>query len=99
VARPIIGEVINNAKTTPQLIATQTATNYYFGGKLVLNKNGYVRPTGSARWQILSLGVGETLRNDERHREVHRLLPRCRNGLGLCGESLLLSGHGSLHDS
>jgi len=30
--------------TLPQLVATQTGTNYYFGGKLVKNTGGYVTP-------------------------------------------------------
>ena len=30
--------------TMPQLVATQTGTNYYFGGKLVKNSTGYVTP-------------------------------------------------------
>ena len=30
--------------TQPQLVATQTGTNYYFGGKLVKNWTGYVTP-------------------------------------------------------
>ncbi len=30
--------------TLPQLVATQTGTNYYFGGKLVKNWTGYVTP-------------------------------------------------------
>ncbi|HEV8414572.1 MAG TPA: RHS repeat-associated core domain-containing protein [Bryobacteraceae bacterium] len=30
--------------TQPQLVATQTGTNYYFGGKLVKNSTGYVTP-------------------------------------------------------
>jgi RHS repeat-associated protein len=37
----ISGGVVNNMNTTSQLIATQTAANYYFGGKLISNKNGY----------------------------------------------------------
>jgi RHS repeat-associated protein len=30
--------------TLPQLVATQTGANYYFGGKLVKNSTGYVTP-------------------------------------------------------
>jgi RHS repeat-associated protein len=30
--------------TQPQLVATQTGANYYFGGKLVKNSTGYVTP-------------------------------------------------------
>jgi len=30
--------------TLPQLVATQTGTNYYFGGKLVKNSTGYPTP-------------------------------------------------------
>ena len=30
--------------TLPQLVASQTGTNYYFGGKLVKNSTGYVTP-------------------------------------------------------
>jgi RHS repeat-associated protein len=30
--------------TLPQLVAAQTATNYYFGGKLIKNSTGYVTP-------------------------------------------------------
>jgi RHS repeat-associated protein len=34
----------NDNHWLPQLVATQTGTNYYFGGKLVKNTGGYVTP-------------------------------------------------------
>ena len=38
----VTGGVINNSSNAAVLVATQTATNYYFGRKLIKNANGYV---------------------------------------------------------
>ena len=38
----VLGGLINSSPATPQLVATQATTNYYFGGKLIKNANGYV---------------------------------------------------------
>src|SRR5579872_1760358 len=35
-------QLITTAAATPTLTATQTGTNYYFGGKLIKNANGYI---------------------------------------------------------
>ncbi len=36
--------VVQQAYSAPYLVATQTGTNYYFGGKLVKNAGGFVTP-------------------------------------------------------
>jgi RHS repeat-associated protein len=38
----VTGGVVNQSSSAPVLMATQTGTNYYFGGKLVKNAGGYV---------------------------------------------------------
>ena len=62
--------------TLPQLVATQTATNYYFGGRLIKNTTGYVTPDRHGfDWQILPLRPGTPLGHDQRQGEVRDLLP------------------------
>ena len=38
----VLGGLINSSPATPQLVANQGTTNYYFGKKLIKNVNGYV---------------------------------------------------------
>ena len=62
--------------TLPQLVAAQTATNYYFGGRLIKNTTGYVTPDRHGfDWQILPLRPGTPFGHDQRQGEVRHLLP------------------------
>ena len=45
----LIGGLINSSSATPQLVASQATTNYYFGGKLIKNGNSPVGYVGSDR--------------------------------------------------
>ena len=45
----LIGGLINSSSATPQLVASQATTNYYFGRKLIKNGNSPVGYVGSDR--------------------------------------------------